>query len=66
MRGLPLTKGQLRQSFVAELIGRHVFDDFAQVAQFACGIDEAWFFFAGIAVTHEFHNKSFIKKVKEK
>ena len=27
----------------------------ADVTQLACCIDEAWFFFAGVAVTHEFH-----------
>ena len=54
--------GQLCQGFVAELIWRHIVDDFAQVAQFAVCINQTWFFFTRLAVTNEFHGCSPFKK----
>ena len=57
--------GQLCQGFVAELIWRHIVDDFAQVAQFAVCINQTWFFFTRLAVTNEFHGCSPFKKTMD-
>jgi hypothetical protein len=47
--------GQFGQDLGRELGGANVGQHSAEVAQSTCGVDQAWFFFAGLAVTNEFH-----------
>jgi hypothetical protein len=47
--------GQFGQNFVGQLSGANVGHHTTQITQFASGVNEAWFFFAGGAEANEFH-----------
>jgi hypothetical protein len=58
--------GQLGQDFVGQLVGANVGHHTAQVAQLASRINETWFFFAGLAVSNEFHKEILGLKIRER
>ena len=47
--------GQFVQHFVTQLLGANVRHHVTQISQMTFCIDESGFFFAGLAVTNEFH-----------
>jgi hypothetical protein len=57
--------GQLGQDFVGQLVGANVGNHTTEVAQFACGINETWFFFAGLAVANELHENILRLKIEK-